>query len=139
MQTRSLAALAGLLAMSILGSNPAQAAQPYCREFTKDIIVAGRVQQGYGTACLQPDGAWKVVNEVRPDPVANATPRYDRERVIYKQPAPVVYESYYTYLRTYYRYPSSSFSIRIGDNHRHKWKHPGRGYGHYKHDRRRHH
>jgi surface antigen len=34
----------------------------YCREFTQKITVAGKVQQGYGTACRQPDGTWKVIS-----------------------------------------------------------------------------
>ncbi len=33
----------------------------YCREFTQEIWVAGERQMGYGTACRQPDGSWKVV------------------------------------------------------------------------------
>jgi len=33
----------------------------YCREFQQTITVAGQQQQGYGTACRQPDGSWKVV------------------------------------------------------------------------------
>lgn len=34
----------------------------YCREFQQTIQVAGQSQQGYGTACRQPDGSWKVMN-----------------------------------------------------------------------------
>jgi surface antigen len=34
----------------------------YCREFTTDIMVGGKKEQGYGTACRQPDGAWKIVS-----------------------------------------------------------------------------
>lgn len=34
----------------------------YCREYQSGVTVAGRVQPGYGTACLMPDGAWRVVN-----------------------------------------------------------------------------
>ena len=34
----------------------------YCREFTQTIEVAGKKQQGYGTACRQPDGTWKIVS-----------------------------------------------------------------------------
>ena len=34
----------------------------YCREFRQKIIVDGREQTGYGTACQQPDGSWKIVN-----------------------------------------------------------------------------
>ena len=32
----------------------------YCREFWQTITVAGEKQQGYGTACRQPDGSWKL-------------------------------------------------------------------------------
>lgn len=33
----------------------------YCREFQQTITVAGRQQQGFGRACQQPDGTWKIV------------------------------------------------------------------------------
>ena len=33
----------------------------YCREYQQDIVVGGRRQSGYGTACQQPDGSWEVV------------------------------------------------------------------------------
>ena len=33
----------------------------YCREFQHTINVSGRWQQGYGTACRQPDGTWRIV------------------------------------------------------------------------------
>ena len=33
----------------------------YCREFQQTIVVGGKQQQGYGRACQQPDGSWKVV------------------------------------------------------------------------------
>jgi hypothetical protein len=32
----------------------------YCREFQKEIVVGGRVERGYGLACLQPDGSWRI-------------------------------------------------------------------------------
>lgn len=32
----------------------------YCREFQQTIVVGGRTQQGYGTACRQPDGSWQI-------------------------------------------------------------------------------
>jgi surface antigen len=35
----------------------------YCREFTQSIVVAGKRQQGYGTACRQEDGTWQVVSQ----------------------------------------------------------------------------
>lgn len=33
----------------------------YCREFQQEITVGGQRQQGFGTACRQPDGAWQIV------------------------------------------------------------------------------
>jgi len=36
-------------------------AQTYCREYTQEIRVNGQMQESYGTACLQPDGSWRVV------------------------------------------------------------------------------
>lgn len=36
---------------------------PYCREYQRNVTVGNHVQESYGTACRQPDGAWKVVNE----------------------------------------------------------------------------
>lgn len=34
----------------------------YCREYQGGVTVGGAPQRGYGTACLMPDGAWRVVN-----------------------------------------------------------------------------
>jgi hypothetical protein len=34
----------------------------YCREYQASIAVGGAVQPSYGTACLQPDGVWRIVN-----------------------------------------------------------------------------
>ena len=33
----------------------------YCREFEQTIRVGGRTERGYGTACRQPDGSWRIV------------------------------------------------------------------------------
>jgi surface antigen len=33
-----------------------------CREYTHTIFVGGRPQQGKGTACQRPDGAWDIVS-----------------------------------------------------------------------------
>ncbi len=33
----------------------------YCREYQTDIIVDGKHDKAYGTACRQPDGSWKMV------------------------------------------------------------------------------
>ncbi len=34
----------------------------YCREYQTTVTIAGTGQPGYGTACLEPDGTWRVVN-----------------------------------------------------------------------------
>lgn len=33
-----------------------------CREFQQHIMVGGKQEQAYGTACLQADGAWEIIN-----------------------------------------------------------------------------
>ncbi len=33
----------------------------YCREYQTDVVVNGRSQEAYGTACRQPDGSWKII------------------------------------------------------------------------------
>ncbi len=34
----------------------------YCREYQTTIIVGGEPQNGYGTACRQPDGSWEIAS-----------------------------------------------------------------------------
>jgi surface antigen len=34
----------------------------YCREYQQTVVVKGQPQQGYGTACRQPNGSWRVSN-----------------------------------------------------------------------------
>lgn len=34
----------------------------YCREFQSEINVGGQREKGFGTACQQPDGSWKIVS-----------------------------------------------------------------------------
>ena len=41
---------------------PAYAPVPgQCREYQSTTTIDGRPQQVYGTACLQPDGSWRIV------------------------------------------------------------------------------
>lgn len=35
----------------------------YCREFQQTISVGGRQEQGYGVACRQDDGSWRIVSQ----------------------------------------------------------------------------
>ena len=39
------------------------ASDQYCREFNQKITVGGKTQNGYGTACRQPDGSWQIVSD----------------------------------------------------------------------------
>ncbi len=34
----------------------------YCREFTQKINIGGKIETGYGKACRQTNGDWKIVN-----------------------------------------------------------------------------
>jgi surface antigen len=33
----------------------------YCREYQQTVVIGGREEDAYGTACRQPDGSWKIV------------------------------------------------------------------------------
>ncbi len=43
-------------------SSDAPAAGQTCREYQTTVTVDGQTQPSYGTACLQPDGTWRIVN-----------------------------------------------------------------------------
>jgi len=32
----------------------------YCREYQTAVTIDGKQEKGYGTACRQPDGSWKI-------------------------------------------------------------------------------
>lgn len=59
---KALAFMAFTLATGVCLAPSAYADAPYCREFTKEVLIGGQVQQSYGTACMQPDGSWQVVD-----------------------------------------------------------------------------
>ena len=33
----------------------------YCREYQQTVTIGGQTQQGYGIACRQPDGTWRLM------------------------------------------------------------------------------
>ncbi len=33
----------------------------YCRPYSQEIRIDGEIKESYGTACLQPDGTWRIV------------------------------------------------------------------------------
>ena len=43
------------------------AGQRYCREFRQNVLIDGKSQEAYGTACKTPDGGWQLVQN-QPDP-----------------------------------------------------------------------
>lgn len=58
-----------------------------CREFITTIIIGDREEQGYGTACRQPDGSWQLVGE---EPQAPPPPPAE-VRTYLLEPPPVYY------------------------------------------------
>ena len=34
----------------------------YCREYTKKVLIEGKEEVTFGTACLQDDGRWRIMN-----------------------------------------------------------------------------
>lgn len=46
----------------VVQSPPAAAAGAQCREYHGNATIDRRAQPFYGTACLQPDGKWHIVN-----------------------------------------------------------------------------
>jgi len=36
--------------------------EEYCREYQQTIVIGGKEEKAYGTACRQPDGSWKIKN-----------------------------------------------------------------------------
>ncbi len=105
-------------------------AQDYCREYTSDVAVGGRLQKSYGTACLQPDGTWAIQS-------ASVVPQQTAPIVIEK-PVYVATPVYYPvpHFRPRYRDYYSSPRIVIqtgfgfGDRHHHRhrnhWHHRDR-------------
>lgn len=65
-----------------------------CREFQETIVIGGREEQGYGTACRQPDGTWRIVSGEEAAP-----PTVERHTTVFLREAPRTY-----YNRPYYPY-----------------------------------
>jgi hypothetical protein len=79
---------AGLLASSVHTAH----AGDFCREFTQNINVGGRIQQGYSTACLQPDGSWQtaVDSPVTATAIPTSDYYYDNSAMEYRYPPQAV-------------------------------------------------
>lgn len=72
-----------------------------CREFVTTIVIGGQEEQGYGTACRQPDGSWQIVADEQTVAAAPAPANV----YVYSQPE----RHYYIYPESYYYYPASFY------------------------------
>lgn len=137
----------GFAALALATAGSLQASDAYCREYQRRVTIGGKVQDSYGTACMQPDGSWKIVNEDNPQVVGSVAPEpvYDApEPVIVYEEEPV-YVPYRTTYRTYEPAPvwwgvNLSFNERDHGWHGHRWendRHHGGHHGrhHGRHDR----
>jgi hypothetical protein len=109
-----------------------------CREFQQTIVIGGRPEQGYGTACRQPDGTWRIVSGQ-----SEAATRAEGQSTVYvrevARPYPYPYYPYdygpwvYGYPYYPYWYPYN-FSLSLGYLYRDGGHHHGGYYGggHYK-------
>lgn len=134
--------------MALLGTAAMAQDEPYCREYQRKVTVGGRTVDSYGTACMQPDGSWKldsgdITNDISqpvygysdaPLQVASVEPLYVQQQVVYTEP---VYTDY-----RYYSGPS--WGLSMGWSDRDGWRgHRGHGRdwhghrGHGRHDRHR--
>lgn len=68
-----------------------------CREFVTKIIIGGNEEQGYGTACRQPDGSWKIVPEEQGTASQTAPPAPPQQAYDYPPP-----DEYYAYPAGFY-------------------------------------
>jgi len=91
------------------------AGQP-CREFLTTITIGGQDQQGYGTACRQPDGSWQIVSDQQP---AGAAPPPPPGQVLSTPP-----DRYYAYPPGFFG-PSTIY-LSFGTVYRHGHFYRGR-------------
>ena len=96
-----------------------------CREFVTTITIGGKLEQGYGTACRQPDGSWQIVAEDLQKYTAPTT----SEVHVYREP-----ERYYAYPAGFYGpspiYLSFSYVYRSGHAYRGRYYLDGPAFRH---------
>lgn len=119
MKNLILPALAGLVALG-WASAPAAAYDggDYCREYTRQVMIGGRMETSYGMACLQPDGQWLIDGDRR-RPLPSAVVYEPDDRIIVTERRPV-------------------YIIDRDDHHHKHYKHKKHhGHGHDRHHRDR--
>lgn len=131
--TASLAAL--VMTGFSSGAEAAGRNGEYCREYVRTITIGNRIEEGYGTACLQPDGSWKIQNEYQ-QPVSSrvpqrmqtviekevvyVTPRYYPQRVFYHGEAHDRYK-HRSYYQNSHSYKNRHYKDRTGGGFYMKW------------------
>ena len=152
MKTKSLL-MAVVVMGAALGFTPAPAqAQDYCREYTRTVYIGNREQVAYGTACYQPNGDWKIVDETDRSRIGQ---RFRNEDVTSSYYQPVYQPIYQPHNRSYYYRPVPQptrivFATGNGNRHygyapphrgpRYDHRGPDRWHGHDRdRDRGRHH
>jgi hypothetical protein len=95
----------------------------YCREYTSNATVDGRPQETVGTACLGPDGTWRIVDaENSPSSLAQSPVTTDVPQTYAGAPAVAYpaypyaypYPAYAYYPAPYYPYPYYGPAVGIG-------------------------
>ncbi len=118
----------------------------YCREFQQTIIIDGRQERGYGTACRQPDGHWLIVNpnslgqaNRQPAKVVKKVRVYDRPDY-YAYPPRYAYPYFPGYLSLSFGYVKHKGHSHYRNRH-HRGHHNKLHYGksrHYRHGKAHH-
>jgi hypothetical protein len=106
MKTMILGGLAVVVAAMGMVAGVQASDAPYCREYSRTVTIGGKKQESYGTACMQPDGSWKIAGSDEdvgaPDDRAGL-----QVEPVYVEPRPlVVYEEPVVSQYTYYAGPS---------------------------------
>ncbi len=104
-----------------------------CREFISTITIGGEQQQGYGTACRQPDGTWQIASDQPPTRVTSVA---NRPVYVYR-PAERYYVYPHAYTNPYRIYFSFSYLFHDGRLHVGSY-YPGASVWHYRHYRQPH-
>lgn len=92
-----------------------------CREFTTTIIIANQEEQGFGTACRQPDGSWMLDNDANSSASVPVTTNTITTTYLDRSP-----EAYYVYPSGFFgRY---SIYLSFGDVYRSGRLHRGSRY-----------
>jgi len=98
-----------------------------CREFITTITIAGKAQQGYGTACRQPDGTWQIVDTSSQSNVASAPPPPPPPPTTYVYSPPAYYYAYPpSFFGPYHIFLSFSYVYRDGRFYRGSYYMDGR-------------